>query len=105
MESHHLNKPVYKSKRKKKCVVKVTVNTRNSKMTNMKMLKIGLHNHKMWRRKLRKPRLFFLICLNLYDYQAQASRYRKGLTCLKKGQPEIKTKKNTFTKTEETNIK
>ena len=24
-----------------------------------------------------------MICLSLYDYQAKASRYRKGLTCLK----------------------
>ena len=23
------------------------------------------------------------MCLGLYDYQAKASRYRKGLTCLK----------------------
>ena len=24
-----------------------------------------------------------MMCLSLYDYQAKASRYRKGLTCLK----------------------
>ena len=26
---------------------------------------------------------FFIMCLSLYDYQAKASRYRKGLTSLK----------------------
>ena len=37
----HVNKPVYKSKRnlKKKPIVKVMINTRNSKRINMKMLK------------------------------------------------------------------
>ena len=40
MGSNHLNKPVYRSKRKKKKpIVKTTINTRNSKRTNMKMLK------------------------------------------------------------------
>ena len=39
----------------------------------------------MWGRKVRKSRLFFFfrMCLSLYDYQAKASRYRKGLTYLK----------------------
>ena len=38
MESNHLNKPVYRPKRKKKTqkpTVKVTINTRNSKGTNI----------------------------------------------------------------------
>ena len=40
MVRKHLNKPVYRSKRKKiKAIVKVTISTRNSKRTNMKMLK------------------------------------------------------------------
>ena len=41
MGSNHLNKPVYRSKRgeEKKHVVKVMINKRNSKKTNMKMLK------------------------------------------------------------------
>ena len=34
----------------------------------------------MWENKVRKSRLFFRMCLSLYDYQAQESRYRKGLT-------------------------
>ena len=38
----------------------------------------------MWGRKVKKSRLSFFICLSLYDYQAKASRYRKGLTYLKK---------------------
>ena len=39
----------------------------------------------MWGRKVQKYSLcFFLImCLNLYDYEAKASRCRKGLTYLK----------------------
>ena len=38
----------------------------------------------MWGRKVRKSRLFFLrMSLSLYDDQAKASRYRKGLTYLK----------------------
>ena len=39
----------------------------------------------MWGRKVRKYRSFFILmmCLSLYDYQAKASRYRKGLTYLK----------------------
>ena len=51
----------------------------------MKMLKKGLQNHRMCGRKVRKYRLFFILimCLNLYDYQVKASRYRKGLTYLK----------------------
>ena len=41
--------------------------------------------------------------LTLYDYQAKASRYRKGLTCVKK-QGKHKSKPNiTFTKNEKKN--
>ena len=38
----------------------------------------------MWGRKVRKYRFFFflIMCLNVYDYQAKASRCRKGLTYL-----------------------
>ena len=42
LESNHLNKPAYRSQsggKKKKPTVKVMINTRNSKKTNMKMLK------------------------------------------------------------------
>ena len=40
-----------------------------------------------------------MMCLKLYDHQAKASRYRKGLTYLKK-QGNHKSKPNiTFTKT------
>ena len=66
MENKHLNKTAYRS--------------------NMKMLKKKrLQNHRMWGRKVRKYRFFLILmmCLSLYDYQAKASRYRKGLTCLK----------------------
>ena len=39
----------------------------------------------MWGRKVRKSTFFFLLaCLNLSDYQVKASRYKKGLTYLKK---------------------
>ena len=44
----------------------------------------GLQNHGMWRRKVRKSRLFKkIMCFSLYDYQTKASTYRKGLTYLK----------------------
>ena len=85
MESNHLNKPAD---------------------LNMKMLKKKKkkrqQNHTMWGRKVRKDRFFFsflMMCLSLYDYQAKAIRYRKGLTCLKNGNH--KSKPNiTLTKTE-----
>ena len=66
MESNHLNKPAYRSKHE------------DDKKRHQ--------NHTMWGRKVRKYRFFFfilMICLSLYDYQAKASRYRKGLTYLK----------------------
>ena len=51
----------------------------------------------MWGRKERKSRLFFRMCLSLYDYQAKASSCRKGLIEKQgnhKSKPHI-----TFTKT------
>ena len=44
---------------------------------------------------------FFILmmCLSLYDYQAKASIYRKGLMYLKNKAPQIKPN-ITFTKTE-----
>ena len=40
MQSNHLNKSVYRAKRKKAHIfVKVTINTRNNKRMNMMMLK------------------------------------------------------------------
>ena len=48
-------------------------------------IKKGHQNHKMWGRLVRKSSFFFFrMCLNLCDYEAEASRYRKGLTSLKK---------------------
>ena len=35
------------------------INTRNNKRTDMKMLKKGPQNHRMWGRKVRKYRFFF----------------------------------------------
>ena len=59
------------------------INTRNSKRANMKMLKKELQNHRMWEKKVGKSRLFFRMCLSLYDHQAKTSRYRNELTYLK----------------------
>jgi len=39
LESNDLNEPVYRSTREKKAIVKGMINTRNSKGTNVKMLK------------------------------------------------------------------
>ena len=50
------------------------------------MLKENKHQiHTMWAReiKIRFFLIFLRMCLSLYDYQAKASRYRKGLTYLK----------------------
>ena len=55
LESNHLNKPVYRSKRKK---VKVVINTRKDKHEGVKK---RLQNHRMWGRKVRKSRNFFII--------------------------------------------
>ena len=44
----------------------------------------------MWGRKVRRCKFFFLIlmmCLSLYDCQAKAKIYRKGLMCLKNRAP------------------
>ena len=57
MESNHLNKPVYRPKRKKNC--ESESDDKHSKRINMKMLKKGHQNHKMWGRKERKSILFF----------------------------------------------
>ena len=59
------------------------INTRNSKRINMKMLKRDIRIIKCG--EVKKSRLFFFsrMCLILCDYQAKASKYRKGLTCLK----------------------
>ena len=64
MESNHLNKPAYKSKHED-----VKRRERHD-------------NQAMWGKKVRKYRLFFftlMMCVSLHDYQAKASRYRKGL--------------------------
>ena len=62
------------------------INIRNSKRTNMKMLKKDFEITECGGRKVRKSRLLFFFFNNvfeLYDYQAKASRYRKGLIYLK----------------------
>ena len=56
------------------------IKTRDRKRTKMKMLKKELQNHRMWGKKVRKSKLFFIMCLSLYDYQAE---YMKGLKYLK----------------------
>ena len=48
-----------------------------------KRLSKGYQNNKMWARGVRKSRLFSRVCLNIYDYQFKANRYRKGLRYLK----------------------
>ena len=62
--------------KKQKTIVKVMINTRNSQKTNMKMLKRGFQNHKMWGRKVRISRLFFFL-------RPKQAHIRKGLTYLK----------------------
>ena len=104
MESNHLNKPVYRSKRgKKKPYCKSDDKHKEQQEDKHEDVIKGLQNHRIWGRKVRKSKLFFffflIMCLSLYDYEAKASRYRKGLTYLKK-KGNQKSKPNTaFTKT------
>ena len=58
LERNHLNKPVYRSKRKKKAIVKVMINRRNSKEKHEDVKK-DFKNHKMLGRKVRKSGFFF----------------------------------------------
>ena len=79
------------------------INTRNSKRTNMKILK-KVQNHRMWGRKENIDPLFLIMCLSPYDYQAKASRYRKVLTYLQNGNHKSKPN-TTFTKTKNKSTK
>ena len=84
MESNSLNKPVNRSKGGKKTYCKSNNKHKEQQKDKHEGVKKGLQNHKIWGRKVRKSRLFFVrMCVSLYDYQAKASRYRKGLTHLK----------------------
>ena len=65
------------------------INTRNSISTNMKMLKKDFKIIECGEENLIP---FFIMCLNIYDYQDKTSRYKQGLTYLKTGQTQIKTK-------------
>ena len=49
LERNYLNMAVYKSKRKrkKKPIIKVTINTRNIKRTNIKNVKKEFQNHRI----------------------------------------------------------
>ena len=62
MESNHLlESNQCTDDLKEKNIVKATINTRNSKRINTKMLKKRGHKiHTMWGKKVRKSRLFFL---------------------------------------------
>ena len=55
----NLNKPVYRSKRKKKIYCKSDEKHKEQKKEKYKHGKKGLQNHRMWGRKVRKSRLFF----------------------------------------------
>ena len=78
-------KPVYKSKNGggKGNYFKRDDKHKEQQKDKHQDVKKWLQNHRMWGRKVKKSRLSFFICLSLYDYQAKASRYRKGLMYLK----------------------
>ena len=61
MESNHLNKPADRSKRgeKQETTVKAMINTRNSKRTNMKILKKDLKSIECREGKLENTDSFF----------------------------------------------
>ena len=63
LENNNLNKPAYISKRGQKrkiANVNVMINTNNIKRTNIKMLEKRLENQRIWVRRVRKSRPFFL---------------------------------------------
>ena len=60
MESNHLNKPVYRSKRKKKKnYCKSDNKNKEQQKDKHEDVKKEFQNHKMWGSKVRKSRLFF----------------------------------------------
>ena len=63
MESNHVNKPVYRSKRKRKNKTKNYCKSDDKHKEQQKDkyedVKKGLQNHRTWRRKVRKSRHFF----------------------------------------------
>ena len=61
MESNHLNKPAYRSKRRKKKKTYCKSNDKHKEEQKDKHedVKKGLQKHRMWGRKARKSRLFF----------------------------------------------
>ena len=84
LESNCLNKRVYRYQRKK-ITCKSDNKHKEQQKDKHKDVNKGYQNHKMWLRKTRKSKpFFFRMCLSLYDYQAKASRYKKGLPYLKK---------------------
>ena len=100
IDSNHLNKPVYRLKRKKKHLyVKATISTRNGKRINIKMLKKGHENHHpSVGKESKKIQTFFLLCSNLCNYQVKASREERVEMLEKQGNHKSKPN-NTFTKT------
>ena len=63
MESNYLNKLAYRSKRekkKKKAYCKSNDKRKEEQRGKHEDILKGLQNHKMWGRKVRKSRLFFL---------------------------------------------
>ena len=82
MENNHLSQ--YTDLKGKKAYCKSDNKNKKQQKDKHEDAKKKLKNHKMWGRKIRKSRLFYLrMCLSLYDSQAKASRYKKMLTYLK----------------------
>ena len=61
MGYNHLNKPIYRSKRKKKNYCKSDNKHKEQQKDKHEDVKKGLQNQKVWRRKVRKSRLLFRI--------------------------------------------
>ena len=79
MESNHLNKPVYRLKKKTICENndKHKEQEKNKHEDVKKDIKIIKRREE---EQLNLDHFLFRICLSLYDYQAKARTYRKGLT-------------------------
>ena len=65
MESNHLNKPVYRSKRKIKTYCKSDDKHQKQQKDKHENVKNGLQSQRMWGRKVRKSRVFF-VCLFVF---------------------------------------
>ena len=81
LESNYLNKQVYRSKgkKRKKTIVKVMINTRNIKRTNMMMLKKGLQKKNVGKESKKIQTHFFLDVFESSCLSGQSKNIQEGV--------------------------